>query len=100
TDNVLAVRVHNSSAANHWDSNATYPNFGGLTGHVWLHVPGKIHQTHPLYQNLQTSGIYVYGTAYASITSNAQGDTGNLTVNVESEVRNESGTAASATLGR
>jgi beta-galactosidase len=63
-------------------------------------VPGKLYQTYPLYQNLNTSGIYVYGTNYASITNNtAQGDTGNLTVNVEAEVKNESGTAASATLG-
>jgi beta-galactosidase len=100
TDNVLAVRVDNSGGANYWDSNATYPDFGGLTGHVWLHVPGKIYQTYPLYQNLKTSGIYVYGTGYANIANNtAQGDTGNLTLNVESEVSNESGSAASATLG-
>jgi beta-galactosidase len=99
TDNVLAVRVDNT-AVNYWDANATYPDYGGLTGHVWLHVPGKIYQTYPLYQNLKTSGIYIYGTAYANITNNtAQGDTGNLTLNVESEVSNESGTAASATLG-
>ena len=99
TDNVLAVRVDNT-AINYWDANATYPDFGGLTGHVWLHVPGKIYQTYPLYQNLKTSGIYIYGTAYANITNNtAQGDTGNLTLNVESEVSNESGSAASATLG-
>ncbi len=100
TDNVLAVRVDNTGGANYWDSNATYPAFGGLTGHVWLHAPGKVYQTFPLYQNLKTSGIYVYGTAYANITNNtAQGDTGNLTVNVESEVSNESGSAATATLG-
>ena len=100
TDNVLAVRVDNTGGANYWDSNATYPAFGGLMGHVWLHVPGKIYQTFPLYQNLKTSGIYIYGTDYASITNNTpQGDTGNLTVNVESEVSNESGSAASATLG-
>jgi beta-galactosidase len=99
TDNVLAVRVDNT-ALNYWDANATYPDYGGITGHVWLHVPGKIYQTYPLYQNLKTSGIYVYGTAYANITNNTpQGDTGNLTLNVQSEVSNESGSAASATLG-
>ena len=70
-----------------------------MVGHVWLHVPGKIYQTYPLYQNLKTQGIYIYGTSYANITNNtAQGDTGNLTLNVESEVNNESGSAASATL--
>jgi beta-galactosidase len=99
TDNVLAVRVDNSGGGNYWNSNATYPDFGGLVGHVWLHAPRKIYQTYPLYQNLKTSGIYIYGTAYTSITNNtAQGDTGNLTLNVESEVDNESGSAATATL--
>jgi beta-galactosidase len=99
TDNVLAVAVDNSGGGQYWNSNATYPDYGGLTGHVWLHVPTKIYQTYPLYQNLKTSGIYVYGTGYANITNNTpQGDTGNLTLNVESEVNNESGTAATATL--
>ena len=100
TDNVLAVRVDNSGGGNYWNANATNPDFGGLVGHVWLHVPGKIYQTYPLYQNLKTSGVYIYGTNYASIANNtAQGDTGNLTLNVASEVSNESGSAASATLG-
>ena len=99
-DNVLAVQVDNSGGGLYWNSNATNPNHGGLTGHVWLHVPGKLYQTYPLFQNLQTSGVYIYGTNYASITNNtAQGDTGNLTVNVEAEVKNESGSAQSATLG-
>ena len=100
TDNVLAVRVDNSGGGEYWNANATNPDYGGLVGHVWLHVPGKIYQTYPLYQNLKTQGIYIYGTAYANITNNtAQGDTGNLTLNVESEVSNESGSAASVTLG-
>ena len=100
TDNVLAVSVNNSGGGQNWNSNATNPDFGGLVGHVWLHVPGKIYQTYPLYQNLKTSGIYIYGTAYANITNNTpKGDTGNLTLNVEAEVSNESGSAATATLG-
>ncbi len=100
TDNVLAVRVDNSGGGEYWNANATNPDFGGLVGHAWLHVPGKIYQTYPLYQNLKTQGIYIYGTNYAKITNNtAQGDTGNLTLNVESEVSNESGGAASVILG-
>ena len=100
TDNVLAVSVSNSGGGENWNSNATNPDFGGLVGHVWLHVPGKIYQTYPLYQNLKTSGIYIYGTSYANITNNTpKGDTGDLTLNVEAEVSNESGSAASATLG-
>jgi beta-galactosidase len=100
TDNVLAVSVNNSGGGQNWNSNATNPDFGGLVGHVWLHVPGKIYQTYPLYQNLKTSGIYIYGTGYANITNNTpKGDTGDLTLNVEAEVSNESGSAASAALG-
>jgi beta-galactosidase len=99
TDNVLAVAVDNSGGGEYWNANATNPDYGGLVGHVWLHAPGKIYQTYPLQQNLKTTGVYIYGTNYASITNNtAQGDTGNLTVNVESQVSNESGSAASATL--
>ena len=100
TDNVLAVAVDNGGGGEYWNANATNPDYGGLVGHVWLHVPGKIYQTYPLQQNLQTTGIYIYGTNYTNITNNtAQGDTGDLTVNVESEVSNESGSTASATLG-
>jgi beta-galactosidase len=100
TDNVLAVAVDNGGGGEYWNANATDPDYGGLVGHVWLHVPGKIYQTYPLYQNLQTQGVYIYGTGYANITNNtAQGDTGDLTINVESEVSNESGSTASATLG-
>jgi len=100
TDNVLAVQVDNSGGGEYWNANATNPSFGGLVGHVWLHAPGKIYQTYPLYQNLKTSGIYIYGTSYANITNNTpKGDTGDLTLNVEAEVSNESGSAASATLG-
>ena len=100
TDNVLAVRVDNGGGGFYWNANATYPSHGGLTGHVWLHVPGKLYQTYPLFQNLQTSGIYVYGTNYANITNNtAQGDTGDLTINVQAEVKNESTSAQSAVLG-
>ena len=100
TENVLAVSVNNSGGGQYWNANATNPSFGGLVGHVWLHVPGKIYQTYPLFINLATSGIYIYGTNYTNITNNtAKGDTGDLTLNVEAEVSNESGSAQSATLG-
>jgi beta-galactosidase len=101
TENVLAVSVSNGGGGGYyWNANATNPDFGGLVGHVWLHVPGKIYQTYPLFINLATSGVYIYGTNYANITNNTpKGDTGDLTLNVEAEVNNESGSAASATLG-
>jgi beta-galactosidase len=101
TENVLAVRVDSGSSGGfYWNANATNPTFGGLVGHVWLHMPGKIYQTYPLFINLQTSGTYIYGTNYTNITNNTpKGDTGDFTLNAEAEVANESGSAASATLG-
>jgi beta-galactosidase len=97
TENVLAVRVDNSDnyvetstgVGFEWEGKAFNPDYGGLIGHVWLHVPGKIYQTYPLYNNLQTTGIYVYPSNFANV-SPSQGD---LTVNVESQVRNESSSA-------
>jgi beta-galactosidase len=102
TENVLAVRVDNSNdyvesttgVGFEWMGKAFNPNYGGLVGHVWLHLPGKLYQTYPLYNNLLTSGIYIYPSAFARVTP-SQGD---LTVNVESETRNETGAAQTVTL--
>ncbi len=98
-DNVLAVKVDNtieykeesSGMPFEWKFSNSNPNFGGLNRDVWLHVTGKVYQTLPLYENLQTSGVYVYGTSY---------DIKNKTVsvNIESQVRNETPGAAAATL--
>jgi len=101
-ENVLAVRVDNSDAyvesttntAFEWSGKAFNPNYGGLVGHVWLHVPGKLYQTYPLYNNLQTTGIYLYPSGFTNVTP-SQGD---LTVNVESQVRNEGATDRMVTL--
>jgi beta-galactosidase len=95
TENVLAVRVDNSASyaetstgvGFEWEGKAFNPDYGGLVGHVWLHVPGKIYQTYPLYNNLQTTGIYVYPSNFANVSPSR----GDLTVNVQSQVRNESG---------
>ncbi len=102
TENVLAVRVDNNSAyvesttgvGFEWTGKAFNPDYGGLIGHVWLHLPGKLYQTYPLYNNLQTTGIYVYPSSFANVTPSR----GDLSVNVESQVRNESGSAQTVTL--
>lgn len=102
-DNVLAVRVDNdpnyletaTGVGFEWAGKAFNPDYGGLVGHVWLHLPGKIYQTYPLYNGLQTTGIYVYPSSFANVTPSK----GDLTVNVESQVKNESGTAQTVTLG-
>jgi beta-galactosidase len=96
-DNVLAVKVDNSvnykeeatGTEFEWKNSNSNPNFGGLNRDIWLHIMGKVYQTLPLYENLQTTGVYVYGTNY---------DVKNKTtaVNLEAQVRNE--TAADANL--
>lgn len=98
-DNVIAVKVDNSTGykeeatgtAFQWNSKDFNPNFGGLNRDSWLIVTGKVYQTLPLYENLKTSGVYVYGDNYDIPGKKT-------TVHVESEVRNESGDYASITL--
>jgi len=98
-DNVLAVKVDNTidykeeatGTEFEWKSSNSNPNFGGLVRDVWLHIMGKVYQTLPLYENLKTTGVYVYGKNY-----DIEGKTAE--VNVESQVRNETDSGATATL--
>jgi len=99
SDNVIAVKVDNSNDYKEeatgtefeWMGRAFNPNYGGLNHDLWLHLTGKVYQTLPLYENLRTTGIYVYGSDY-DLAHKA------CTVNVESQVRNESGDQQSITL--
>ena len=98
-DNVIAVKVDNSNDYKEeatgtefeWMGRAFNPNYGGLNHDIWLHLTGKIYQTLPLYENLKTTGIYIYGSNF---------DIKNKTcdVNIESQVRNEGGDQQSITL--
>ncbi len=98
-ENVIAVKVDNSNDYKEeatgtefeWMGRAFNPNYGGLNHDIWLHLAGKVYQTLPLYENLKTMGIYVYGSNF---------DIKNKTcdVNIESQVRNESGDQQSVTL--
>ena len=91
-ENVLAVKVDNSNdykeeatgVSFEWMGRAFNPNYGGLNHDVWLHLTGKVYQTFPLYENLKTTGVYVY-PANISIKDKT------CEVTVESQVRNESG---------
>ena len=56
-----------------------------------LHLTGKIYQTLPLYENLKTTGIYIYPEAIDLKKKTAD-------VKVEAEVVNETGDYASITL--
>jgi beta-galactosidase len=64
-DNILAVKVANSpnyreegtDTPFEWNSKDFNPNFGGLNRDSRLIVTGKIYQTLPLYEILQTTGV-------------------------------------------
>jgi beta-galactosidase len=98
-ENVIAVKVDNSNDYREeatgtefeWMGRAFNPNYGGLNHDIWLHLTGKVCQTLPLYENLKTTGIYVYSSNF-DLTNKA------CDVAVESQVRNESGDQQSLTL--
>ena len=66
-----------------WSNRNFNANYGGLPKHVRLHILHPIHQTLPLYSTLGTTGVYVYATDINVPKRRA-------TVNVESQVANES----------
>ncbi|HVU36662.1 MAG TPA: DUF4982 domain-containing protein [Opitutaceae bacterium] len=98
-ENVIAVKVDNSNnykeeatgVAYEWMGRAFNPNFGGLNHDVWLELTGKIYQTLPLYENLKTTGVYVYADDFDLPAHGAD-------IHVESQIRNESGDFASIAL--
>jgi beta-galactosidase len=67
------------------------PNYGGLNRNIRLHLTSKIYQTLPLYENLQTTGAYVYGSNFDIKSKTCD-------VTIESQVRNESGARQSVIL--
>ena len=96
-ENVLAVKVDNSSDYREeatgtpfqWMGRGMNPSYGGLNRNAWLHLTGKTYQTLPLYENLQTSGIYITGTEFDIAAKKAR-------LSVEAQIRNE--TAAETSL--
>lgn len=99
TDNVIALKVDNSNdykeeatgVGYEWMSRDFNPNYGGLNHDAHLILTGKVYQTLPLYEDLQTTGTYIYPSNFS-----IKGQT--CDVNVESQVRNESGDQQSITL--
>jgi beta-galactosidase len=98
-ENILAVKVDNSTTYKEeatgigfeWNSKDFNPNFGGLNRNASLIVTGKIYQTLPLYENLKTSGIYIYPETIDLKKKTAE-------LKVEAEVVNETDDYASITL--
>jgi beta-galactosidase len=98
-ENVLAVKVDNSPGYREeatgqpfeWNAKDFNPNFGGLNRDASLIVAGKVYQTLPLYENLKTTGIYIYpdNIDLAKKTTD---------VKVEAQVVNETDDYASITL--
>ena len=98
-DNLLAVKVDNSpnyreegtDTPFEWNAKDFNPNFGGLNRDSRLIVTGKIYQTLPLFENLRTTGVYVYPEAIDLAKKTAD-------LKVEAEVVNETADFASITL--
>jgi beta-galactosidase len=98
-ENVIAVKVDNSNdyveeatgAGYEWMGRAFNPNYGGLNHDIVLHLTGKVYQTLPLYENLKTTGTYIYPSKFSIQDKTCD-------VNIESQVRNESGDQQSITL--
>ncbi len=98
-ENVIAVKVDNSNdyqeeatgVGYEWMGRAFNPNYGGLNHDIVLHLTGKVYQTLPLFENLKTTGIYIYPSNFS--ISNKTCD-----VNIESQVKNEGGDQQSITL--
>ena len=94
-ENVLAVWITNvtdykeegTGIGFQWGSKDFNPNFGGINRNVRLHILPKIHQTLPLLNGLNTTGVYVYATDHDVKGQKA-------TLNVESQIRNGSGDQA------
>src|SRR5215469_16832112 len=91
-ENVIAVKVDNSDhykeeatgAEYEWEGRAFNPNYGGLNHDIRLILTGKIYQTLPLYENLKTTGTYIYPSDFSIKDKSCN-------INIESQVKNESG---------
>lgn len=74
-----------------WNCNDFNPTVGGLARNMYLHIKPRTYLTLPLYSNLKTKGVYVYGRDYDI-------QAGSVSVHVEAEVRNEQEQPAEASL--
>lgn len=91
-DNVVSVQTNNSWAYKEektgqrfqWNDRNFYANYGGINKNVILHLTGKVYQTLPLFSNLGTTGVYIYGKNLDIAARKA-------TVVAESQVANETG---------
>jgi beta-galactosidase len=85
TDNSWEYREKASNTKFQWIDKNFNANYGGLCKNVYLHITGPVYQTLPLYKSLGTTGTYIYPSSINISQHKA-------TINVETQVRNESGT--------
>lgn len=91
-ENTISVEVNSSWAYREVSTNSTfewndrnfYANYGGINKHVKLYITDKLYQTLPLYDNLGTTGVYVYAT-------NIDIENKKAVIHAESQVKNETG---------
>ncbi|ADJ49535.1 beta-galactosidase [Amycolatopsis mediterranei S699] len=98
-DNVIAVKADNTKwrpeqaggVGFQWDTRDFYPEYGGLTHNVRMHVLPRTYFTLPLSMNLGTTGTYVFPSAF-----NIPGATAAITA--QAQVRNEDSAARTVTV--
>jgi beta-galactosidase len=90
-ENIIAVKVDNGNVEEEatntpfeWESRDFNANYGGINRDAWLHITPTVYQTLPIFENLGTTGTYVYASNF-----DLTGESADITV--ESQVRNESG---------
>lgn len=91
TDNAWTYKEQKTGQRYQWADSNFNANYGGIPKNVRLHITDRLHQTLPLYSALATTGVYVYGSDF-DLAKQA------VTVNVESEVRNDYGEGRRFTL--
>lgn len=78
-----AVAENQAGVPFFWNCNDFNPSVGGITRPVKVHFKPAVYLTLPLYSNLQTKGVYLYGYDFDLTKKRAS-------IAVEAEIRNES----------
>ncbi len=91
TDNSWEYKEETTGSKFQWHTKAFNVNYGGLPKNLKLHVCEDVYQTLPLFSNLGTTGVYVYGKDYDVPGRKA-------TICAESQVRNETDKAVKRSL--
>ncbi|MCX2679815.1 DUF4982 domain-containing protein [Galbibacter sp. EGI 63066] len=91
TDNDWGYKEKSSGSGFQWSDRNFNVNYGGIPKNVFLHITPKVYQTLPLYSALGTTGTYVYASDINIKEKKA-------TVNVSSQVKNESSKSVDAQL--